>query len=51
MEQLIAEWYCVFLQKIAPVKLAVLPLTKKDGLPELARGIDGWNANLFSIVL
>ncbi len=25
--------------KIAPVKLAVLPLTKKDGLPEIARGI------------
>jgi glycyl-tRNA synthetase len=23
--------------KIAPVKLAILPLTKKDGLPELAR--------------
>lgn len=25
--------------KLAPVKLAVLPLTKKDGLPEKARGI------------
>ncbi|MDE3236684.1 MAG: glycine--tRNA ligase [Bacteroidota bacterium] len=24
-------------EKIAPVKLAILPLTKKDGLPELAR--------------
>jgi glycyl-tRNA synthetase len=24
-------------QKIAPIKLAVLPLLKKDGLPELAR--------------
>ena len=25
--------------KIAPVKLAILPLTKKDGLPEIARGL------------
>jgi len=25
--------------KIAPIKLAVFPLTKKDGLPELAEGI------------
>ncbi|HRP34085.1 MAG TPA: His/Gly/Thr/Pro-type tRNA ligase C-terminal domain-containing protein, partial [Agriterribacter sp.] len=25
--------------KIAPVKLAILPLTKKDGLPEIARDI------------
>lgn len=25
--------------KLAPIKLAVLPLTKKDGLPELARGL------------
>jgi len=25
--------------KIAPIKLAVLPLLKKDGLPEIARGI------------
>jgi glycyl-tRNA synthetase len=28
-----------FPPKLAPVKLAVLPLTKKDGLPEIARGI------------
>ncbi|MFT3826887.1 MAG: glycine--tRNA ligase [Chitinophagaceae bacterium] len=28
-----------FPPKLAPVKLAVLPLLKKDGLPELARGI------------
>lgn len=28
--------------KLAPVKLAILPLTKKDGLPELARElVDG----------
>jgi glycyl-tRNA synthetase len=26
-------------EKIAPIKLAVLPLVKKDGLPEIARGI------------
>jgi glycyl-tRNA synthetase len=26
-----------FIPKLAPIKLAVLPLTKKDGLPELAR--------------
>jgi glycyl-tRNA synthetase len=26
-------------EKIAPIKLAVLPLLKKDGLPELARTI------------
>ena len=25
--------------KIAPVKLAILPLTKKDGLPEIARDL------------
>ena len=25
--------------KIAPIKLAVLPLTKKDGLPEIAKGL------------
>ena len=25
--------------KLAPIKLAVLPLVKKDGLPEIARGI------------
>jgi glycyl-tRNA synthetase len=28
-----------FPPKLAPIKLAVLPLTKKDGLPEIARGI------------
>ena len=28
-----------FPPKLAPVKLAVLPLLKKDGLPEIARGI------------
>jgi glycyl-tRNA synthetase len=28
-----------FPPKLAPVKLAVLPLVKKDGLPEIARGI------------
>ncbi len=28
-----------FPPKLAPVKLAVLPLTKKDGLPEIARNI------------
>jgi len=28
-----------FPPKLAPVKLAVLPLTKKDGLPEIARSI------------
>jgi glycyl-tRNA synthetase len=28
-----------FPPKLAPIKLAVLPLLKKDGLPELARGI------------
>src|ERR1700712_1949202 len=28
-----------FPPRLAPVKLAVLPLTKKDGLPEFARGI------------
>jgi len=26
-----------FLPKLAPIKLAILPLTKKDGLPEIAR--------------
>jgi glycyl-tRNA synthetase len=26
-----------FIPKLAPIKLAILPLTKKDGLPELAR--------------
>lgn len=25
--------------RLAPIKLAILPLTKKDGLPEIARGI------------
>jgi glycyl-tRNA synthetase len=25
--------------KVAPIKLAVLPLTKKDGLPEIARDL------------
>jgi len=25
--------------KLAPIKLAILPLTKKDGLPEIAREI------------
>jgi glycyl-tRNA synthetase len=28
-----------FPPRLAPIKLAVLPLTKKDGLPEIARGI------------
>ena len=28
-----------FPPKLAPIKLAVLPLVKKDGLPEIARGI------------
>ncbi|MEP6700736.1 MAG: glycine--tRNA ligase [Bacteroidota bacterium] len=28
-----------FPAKLAPIKLAVLPLTKKDGLPEIAEGI------------
>ncbi|MBI1342941.1 MAG: glycine--tRNA ligase [Terrimonas sp.] len=28
-----------FPARLAPVKLAILPLTKKDGLPEIARGI------------
>lgn len=28
-----------FPPKLAPIKLAILPLTKKDGLPEIARGI------------
>jgi glycyl-tRNA synthetase len=28
-----------FPPKLAPIKLAILPLTKKDGLPELAREI------------
>jgi len=28
-----------FPPKLAPIKLAVLPLTKKDGLPEIAREI------------
>lgn len=28
-----------FPARLAPIKLAVLPLTKKDGLPELARGL------------
>src|ERR1700677_1305093 len=28
-----------FPSRLAPIKLAVLPLTKKDGLPEIARGI------------
>src|SRR5690606_10604137 len=28
-----------FKPKLAPIKLAVLPLTKKDGLPELAKQI------------
>ena len=28
-----------FPAKLAPIKMAVLPLTKKDGLPEIARGI------------
>ncbi|HEX2845796.1 MAG TPA: glycine--tRNA ligase [Chitinophagaceae bacterium] len=28
-----------FPAKLAPIKLAVLPLTKKDGLPEIAKGI------------
>ncbi|MEJ7681553.1 MAG: glycine--tRNA ligase [Segetibacter sp.] len=27
--------------KIAPIKLAILPLTKKDGLPEIARASNG----------
>lgn len=26
-------------EKIAPIKLAILPLTKKDGLPEIARDL------------
>ncbi len=28
-----------FPPKLAPIKLAIFPLTKKDGLPEIARGI------------
>ena len=28
-----------FPPKLAPIKLAILPLTKKDGLPEIAREI------------
>ena len=28
-----------FPPKLAPIKLAILPLTKKDGLPEIGRGI------------
>ncbi len=28
-----------FPPRLAPIKLAILPLTKKDGLPELARGL------------
>jgi glycyl-tRNA synthetase len=28
-----------FPPRLAPIKLAILPLTKKDGLPEIARGI------------
>jgi glycyl-tRNA synthetase len=28
-----------FPARLAPIKLAILPLTKKDGLPELARGL------------
>ncbi|NML19446.1 glycine--tRNA ligase [Pseudoflavitalea sp. G-6-1-2] len=28
-----------FIPKLAPIKLAILPLTKKDGLPEIARQI------------
>jgi glycyl-tRNA synthetase len=28
-----------FTPKLAPIKLAILPLTKKDGLPEIAREI------------
>jgi glycyl-tRNA synthetase len=28
-----------FPNKLAPIKMAVLPLTKKDGLPEIAQGI------------
>src|SRR6185312_1453550 len=28
-----------FPPKLAPIKLAVLPLTKKDGLPEIARDV------------
>ena len=35
--------------KIAPIKLAVLPLVKKDGLPEIARQLL-MNANLTSVV-
>ena len=30
-----------FPAKLAPIKLAVLPLTKKDGLPEIAESIIG----------
>src|SRR6266481_5940698 len=28
-----------FPPRLAPIKLAIFPLTKKDGLPELARGL------------
>ena len=30
-----------FPAKLAPIKLAVFPLIKKDGLPEIAREHDG----------
>jgi glycyl-tRNA synthetase len=36
-----------FPYKLAPIKLAVLPLVKKDGLPEIARSIMT-NANRIS---